>query len=416
MFTGRHWSDLRQIVERWEERKSSKKLMLKDHTTKEDIELSFLEETKKMDKIQFFHSLYEQIRGALKTAARIVQQIRNRRWPDGLIQFNSISLVFEDIKRRNLPHEITEAQFLALTGSHALTYPVKDDCGEECQLQIVTFIPQYDLKDEYFENQVYVLPVKHQGAVIRDWHILKLPKDRFWYSKKADIALLQVQGPCVPSSNEDICALCNIYATKRPISDPCFLTIARKQEPWKTCPFEKTRHPKDVIVRLGQRKWAYADDTPGKLTERCEGNVTEYTLPSTGVIDLAENCTYSIRDNPITNDELNTNQLRLSDVEDSPMGNTSRNLDALEDHVLNHLVIYLSVASSLIGSLILGWSIYCYKKPIRLRLRRTRRANISRNRTRSVRVATTRAQRREVAPLMPELSLAQLSANRTIYI
>jgi hypothetical protein len=168
----------------------------------------------------------------------------------------------------------------------------------------------------------------------------------------------------------DICDLCTLEETTRPGSDPCLKAIAQNLEPWDICPYEKVRNPQDTVVKLNERQWAYSDDTPGHLTEECDGMNQVYELPTTGILNLNNSCEYQIINNPISMEELRADRITIQDVSDYPYTNSTDMDDlSVEKHLKNNFLVYIITLGSLLLLLIVTWALSCYCRMKTLRIR-----------------------------------------------
>jgi hypothetical protein len=380
-FRGKYWADLLHFLNVWETSKASKQMQVLDTSTKENVLLKFTEGQKETDRLSFFHFLYGQMKEAVHQMIKIVQRLRNRTWPTELIDLNSLSPMFEELKKGDETMNITEGTFLSFANTHSLTYPVKDCDKPQCPLQIIMFIPNQENVDTFQEKKVYPLPIRHDGLLLNDWHRLTPSHHSFLYSPTKKIAMATYEGNCIPSIAEDMCSLCFLDETTRPPSDPCLKTLAQDEDPWEVCDYEKVRYPKDVAIKLDTHKWAYSDDTPGKLVETCGTGIRTIPLPTTGILTLNSTCEYQITDNPITTEELRSDQIIIQDISDYPFNNATESI--IEKHIKDYYPLYIYGFGGTILLLITGWALSCYFRTCVIRLRfPTRRRRARRRQTR----------------------------------
>jgi hypothetical protein len=375
-----------KLLEQWELNKTRKELTAIDRQTRGSVVLKFDEGNKEIDRLSFFQFLYNQLESALHSMTNVIQRMRSRRWPSELVELNSLNTMFNELKQQDNTLTMTEDKFLAFADTHALTYPVKDDCvkASNCPLKFVTFIPSREETDNYEEKVIHPLPSRHEGMLSNDWHVLKPKVNSFLYSPSKQLALEKYAENCIPSSATDVCSLCTIEETTRPIKNKCLTALAQNREPWEVCEYDKIRQPKDVVVRLGSGMWAYSDDTPGQLVEACGDNEKIHTLPPSGLITLKPQCQYKISNNPISNEELQADGILIQDISDYPSQNVTNGEESIiTTHFKDNFSVYIYTLGGTVLFLIIGWMISCYYRTCNIRIRwpqsrrrtRRRRAN-----------------------------------------
>lgn len=381
-FTGRYWQRAAHLLKKWEEIKSTKELEVRNSTTDEKAKLKFGKNEEETDRLSLFQFLFNQADRTLHALAKASQQIRNKMWPLELIEVNTLNDIAREVS--NQGYNVQMARLLAQVSTYPLTYPVTGTCDKEpCPLKLILFIPIQDEKDKYQEKTVHPLPTLHNGIMMKDWHKLKLPQEKFLYSTKKAIALKGHSTDCIPSLSEKDCALCMFEDTTRPASDPCLNAIAQNLEPWDLCPFEKIRNPTDTIVKIAERQWAYADDTPGHLTETCNQTSKTIELPTTGMLTLKPSCEYQISNNPISTEEIRADGITIQEITDYPSANSTKEVPSVENHLKENFLIYITTLGSVVLLLIIAWALCCYfqKRPLRtegsrpMRRRRRPRSN-----------------------------------------
>ncbi|HLP34929.1 MAG TPA: hypothetical protein VK133_02970, partial [Amoebophilaceae bacterium] len=270
-FKGSFWRKLRSGIEEWVKTENKKELLVKNKNANESFLLKFASEEKEIDKLNFFQFLHQQLDTTVHAVIKAVQRLQSRNLPTELIELNSVASTFQEMKKEDPTLNITEGQFLSLAGTHSLTYPVSTECSNtrSCPLQIITFIPSVEENNRFEEKLIHTLPTRHQGILLNDWHVLQPTVNKFLYSPSKKLALEKNEEDCIPSSASDICSLCSINDAQRPAGNTCLKTMALEKDPWDICPYVKTRNPKDKAIRLGQGTWAYSDDTPGHIIEKC---------------------------------------------------------------------------------------------------------------------------------------------------
>jgi hypothetical protein len=295
--------------------------------------------------------------------------------------------MFQDLKTKDETMNITEGTFLSFANTHSLTFPVTNCNKSQCPLQIVIFIPNQEDVDIFQEKKIYPLPIRHDGLLLNDWHRLTPSHHSFLYSPTKKIALAAYEGNCIPSVSEDMCSLCFLDETTRPASVPCLKALAQGEEPWEVCDYEKVRHPKDVAIKLDTHKWAYSDDTPGKMVETCGKEIRTIPLPTTGILTLNSTCEYQITDNPITTEELRSDQIIIQDISDYPFNNATESI--MERHIKDYYPLYIYGFGGTILLLITGWALSCYFRTCVIRIRLPiRKKRVRRRQTRDTDLGT----------------------------
>jgi hypothetical protein len=308
----------------------------------------------------------------VQAVLKAVQRLRSRDLPSELLDLNSLDPMFQELKQKDPKFNITEGQFLSLADTHSLTYPVQTSCelNMNCPLKILTVIPSFDENDVFIEKIIHTLAIRHDGILLNDWHVLKPKVDKFLYSPSKKLALEKNGENCIPSSASDSCSLCSINEAQRPAGDACLKTIALGNEPWDVCPYDKTHSPKDKAVRLGQGQWAYSDDTPGHIVENCNSNEVVTKLPTTGLLTLNPECQYQIRDNPISTEELQTDEVIIQEISDYPSNNSTKlEENVVDTHLRQNFQVYFYSLGGTILFLIIGWAVSCYVRTCRINVR-----------------------------------------------
>ncbi len=366
-FTGKYWIRAAQLLRKLQETKNNQTLEVRNSLTDKKALLKFSKSETEIERISLFQFLSGQAEQVLSSLSVAMRQLQNYRWPIEMINIDSLENVKQEVNEK---HNLPLARLISQASKYPLTYPVTGDCEKEpCSLRFVLFIPILDENDRYQEKRVHILPTYHKGIILNDWHKLTVPRE-ILYSQEKRIPVDYQSQECLKDYSEKDCSLCTIESTQRPASNPCLKALVQNKEPWDLCPYEKMRSPTDIVVKMSEGQWAYSDDTPGQLMERCNKSSQVYELPNTGILTLKPDCEYQITNNPISTEEIRANGIIIQDISDYPSVNqTEAENPTVERHLKDNVLIYVIVLSCLLIALILAWIISCYFSKNALRIR-----------------------------------------------
>jgi hypothetical protein len=174
--------------------------------------------------------------------------------------------------------------------------------------QFLTLVPIITDKGIYKAYDVAALPTHHKGVVRNDWHRVKADDTMILDNAYESIAVRKDSMACMQLPAYIPCDLCMLPHMEVSEFNQCWQKIRDGTKvPDEVCPTEKIKTGYEESTRIADNIWAYADPTPGTITQKCGDESTRYSMDTEGIVKFLPNCTYTVTNGPFIQAQMPSN-------------------------------------------------------------------------------------------------------------
>jgi hypothetical protein len=178
------------------------------------------------------------------------------------------------------------------------------------------------------------------------------------------------------------CSLCSMSDMPPELNDPCLAPLITDMPPIQlnetACKMVAVGAPDDLTIQVDEDEWAYADPSPGTLTEVCTNNLSQRTssthnLGYSGILKLSRDCEYTVMDGPFRTISPYLRNVKLTSLPGHRYQPVIRqvieDIGNIQLHFRTYGYVYVSVCA---GILVLTWLLISYLIVRRCRRKRRR--------------------------------------------
>jgi hypothetical protein len=311
----------------------------------------------------------------------VVDQLFFNRLPWTLPLLTHLELTINAIRTQYPSITGTVQDNINLLFRHPVTYLavhpkcVRNPIPEECDfVEIQTLFPVLLHADKFALKQITKLPTFHPGIFTNSWIEVDSDLKYFLSNEQSRFKVTPDMYNCLEFGQYD-CQLCYFSSQPQlPINEceQAMLEGAPTTRLEEICP--TTSLPGVEQAYLVNNSWAFADATPGHITETCGAQTRTITLPPTGIITFDPQCVYRTVDTPI-HLQTSFSHSRVEQIAFGILSNLWRSNGTLTGHLRDYIYHYLIPTSSAIVILILIVITLVVQRINLQRARRQRRRN-----------------------------------------